>query len=83
VRSGEAGDEEPSLGWTDAEARKGVPFQGSAENTDLEEEHDGRGPSLGEPERSCEAVPWGLQRDYTRLSRQVHSRTGGSLVGCF
>ena len=40
----EPGDEEPSLGWTYAEARKGVPFQGPSYSTDLEDEHDGREP---------------------------------------
>ena len=46
----EPGDVEPSLGWTDQEARKGVPYQGPGFSCDLEHEHDGREPDEdGEP----------------------------------
>ena len=40
-------DAEPSLGWSDMEARYGVPFQGRG-GPDLEDEHDGREPDADE-----------------------------------
>ena len=58
----EPGDEEPSLGWTDAEARKGVPYQGPVDHTDLEDEHDGREPSLGALESHCNGYGWERNR---------------------
>lgn len=43
---------EPSLGWTEGEAARGLTYAGSfGSGHDLEEEHDGREPSIGGDDR--------------------------------